>query len=176
MPKTRNTGQLTDQQKRFCQYYVKTLNGMDSYKKAYGVKSDDVAKANASRLLTAANINSYIEHLNSRIEETLGISRLKVVAEHAKIAFSSISNFHNDWITRKQFDELTDEEKACIEEISTKVVKIRERGREVGEEEYVKIKLYDKQKSLESLSKMLGYDSPTKIDMTINAPVIEFGE
>jgi hypothetical protein len=32
--------------------------------------------------------------------------------------------------------------------------------------EFVKIKLYDKQKALDSISKMLGYDSASKIDLS----------
>lgn len=39
-------------------------------------------------------------------------------------------------------------------------------GDEPIEEEYVKIKLYDKQKSLDSISRMLGYDAPIKQELT----------
>jgi len=53
---------LTERQKVFCDYYIETLNATESYKKAgYKVKSDDAARANASRLLTNANIRRYIE-------------------------------------------------------------------------------------------------------------------
>lgn len=38
----------------------------------------------------------------------------------------------------------------------------------VVEEEWVKIKLYDKQKSLDSISKMLGYDAPQKIEVGLS--------
>ena len=84
--------------------------------------------------------------------------------EHIKLAFSSIAHLHNTWIDRKDFENLTEDEKACIAEISTQV-----RKQKVGEElidiEFVKIKLYDKQKALDSISKMAGFDAPTKLEI-----------
>jgi len=44
-----------------------------------------------------------------------------VMEEHKKLAFSSIANLHNTWITRKEFEELTEDQKACISEITTQV-------------------------------------------------------
>lgn len=53
---------MTDAQRIFCNEYLIDLNGTRAYKSAYPrVKSERVASANASRLLTNANIKSYIE-------------------------------------------------------------------------------------------------------------------
>lgn len=53
---------LTERQKAFCDYYIETLNATESYKKAgYSVKTDGVARVNASRLLANANVRKYIE-------------------------------------------------------------------------------------------------------------------
>lgn len=174
----KNTGlELTEQQRRFCKYYVRCLNGSEAYKLAYDLDNDnDNARITASNLLTKINILDYISYLRTNIEEALDLSKLKVVQEHQKMAFSSIANLHNTWITRKEFDLLTEDEKSCIQEISTKVVKRYEGKEDVGTEEYVKIKLYDKQKSLESISKMLGYDAPTKLHVSGNIPIIDFGD
>ena len=65
----------------------------------------------------------------------------------------------------KEFESLSDDDKACIQEVSTKTIK-RTIGDEPVEEEFVKIKLYDKQKSLDSISKMLGFDAPVKQEIT----------
>lgn len=167
---------LTEQQRRFCKHYAKCLNGTEAYMKAYDVSTDDVAAASASRMLSNVKIIEYLEYLKTNIEEALDLSKLKVVQEHQRMAFSSIANLHNTWITRKEFDLLSEDEKACIQEISTKTQKLYANGSEIGEEVYVKIKLYDKQKSLESISKMLGYDSPTKVQFMGGVPVIEFGD
>ena len=93
-----------------------------------------------------------------------------------KMAFSSISRLHNTWIERKEFESLTDEQKECIQEIDTKTQHktvwswSEEEGKKIPEDftvEYVKIKLYDKQKSLDAINKMLGYDAPTKSDIKV---------
>ena len=170
---------LTEQQRLFCKNYVITLNGAESYRKAYGLdKEQDSARSSSSELLTKPNIIDYIDYLRSDIEEALDLSKIKVVAEHQKLAFSNIARLHNTWITRKEFEELTDEEKACIQEISTKVQTLYSEKEPIGEEVWVKVKLYDKQKSLESISKLLGYDSPSRleIDMPDTATKEEFLE
>jgi phage terminase small subunit len=58
---------LTEKQKRFADEYVKTGNISASYKIAYpSVKKDAAARASGSRLLTKANVRSYID---KRLEE-----------------------------------------------------------------------------------------------------------
>lgn len=53
---------MTKNQQKFCDEYLIDCNGTRAYKAAYpSVKSDAVARANSSRLLTKANIKSYID-------------------------------------------------------------------------------------------------------------------
>lgn len=53
---------LTEQQKRFADYYIETGNGVDAYRKAgYKAKTDGAIRANASRLLTNANVRLYMD-------------------------------------------------------------------------------------------------------------------
>lgn len=55
---------LPEKQKRFADLYVETGDGTEAYVQAgYKVKSRDVAKVNASRLLTNANVREYIDVL-----------------------------------------------------------------------------------------------------------------
>ena len=59
---------LTEQQRLFCKNYVITLNGSESYRKAYGLdKEQDSARSSASELLTKPNIIDYIDYLRSDI-------------------------------------------------------------------------------------------------------------
>jgi phage terminase small subunit len=58
---------LTEKQKRFCDEYLIDLNGTRAYKTAYpSVKSDEVAKAAASRMLSNVNVRAY---LDERLEQ-----------------------------------------------------------------------------------------------------------
>jgi len=102
-----------------------------------------------------------------------------------KLAYSSIAHLHNTWIERKEFEQLTEDQKSCIAEIDTKIRTEYEyspedpKNKKPIKVEYVKIKLYDKQKALDSISKMLGYDAPIKTSLTDNEgnsiiPVITF--
>lgn len=58
---------MTEKQKRFCDEYLIDLNGTRAYKTAYpSVKSDEVAKAAASRMLSNVNVRAY---LDERLEQ-----------------------------------------------------------------------------------------------------------
>lgn len=162
-------GKLTPKQKIFCEQYILDWNGARAAVAAgYSVKT---ARIIATENLSKPNIQAYISEVQADLEKLLKISRAKVLAEHMKLAFSSIAHLHNTWIERKEFEELTPEQKDCIQEINTKVVKtlINETPTEV---EYVKIKLYDKQKSLDSIIKMLGYDAPVKKEIKLSGGVL----
>lgn len=152
---------LTEKQKIFCREYIFDWNGARAARVAG--YSEDSAREIASENLTKPHIQAYITLIQRDLEKTAGISRLKVIAEHQKLAFSSIAHLHDTWVTRKEFEKLTDEQKDCISEISTQLKTTRNSDGSLEENEYIKIKLYDKQKSLDSISKMLGYNEPDKI-------------
>lgn len=61
---------LTDKQMIFANEYLVDLNATRAYKKAYpNVKKDSAARANASKLLTNANIKNYIDEQLKKIED-----------------------------------------------------------------------------------------------------------
>lgn len=62
--------ELTENQKRFCDYYLESSNGADAYMKAYtSCKKDGTARANASRLLANANIIAYLNQRRLQMDE-----------------------------------------------------------------------------------------------------------
>lgn len=160
--------ELTEAQKLFCSEYVVDFNATRAYSIAYPKeKTNESIRANASRLLTKDNINQFIKELQSDIGKLAGISPLKIANEYAKLAFSSIAHLHNTWIERKDFEELTEEQKSCIQEIDTKVKVEFQYNQETEKREpisveYIRVKLYDKKAALDSLNKMLGYNAPDK--------------
>lgn len=163
------TKDLTESQKVFCREWVYDFNGTRAYKVAFPASKDTTARTEASKLLANPNVRAYAKELQDNLEELAGISRLMVIQEFQKIAFSSIAHLHETWITRKEFDKLTDHQKACIQEIQTQTRNEMKYNTESEEEEpvqvdFVKIKLYDKQRALESINKMLGYEAPKKIE------------
>lgn len=159
---------LTEKQKAFCREYIYDWNATRAAKAAG--YSDDTAGAIGAENLKKPLILAYITEIQKDLEKVAGISRLQVVNEHLKITRTSIAHLHLTWITRKDFETLTDDQKSSIAEISTQVKRYVEynlKGEpEQVEVEFVKLKLYDKQKSLDSLSKMLGYNEAEKVEHT----------
>jgi phage terminase small subunit len=165
-----NTTELNERQKIFCSEYIYDWNASRAYSIAFPlpVKTNDTIRANASQLLTNPNIQAFIKEIQSDLEKQSGISRLMVLNEHKKLAFSSIAHLHNKWIELKEFETLTDSQKDCISEIDTKVLKKNigtNQEPEIVDVEYIKIKLYDKQKSLDAISKMLGFNEADKVEL-----------
>ena len=78
--------ELTQKQKLFCLEYLKDFNATRAYKTVYWV-SDNVAKVNWCRLLTNANIQSFLKVRTDSITDKLWLSaewvlkNLKDVAE-----------------------------------------------------------------------------------------------
>lgn len=61
---------MTDKQRQFCDEYLIDANATRAYKTAYPhIKSDDAARACASRLLTKANIKEYIDSQLQKISD-----------------------------------------------------------------------------------------------------------
>lgn len=166
--KAKKVEELTGKQKRFCEEYIFDFNATRAAKEAG--YSEDTAYSIGSENLKKPEIQAYIKELQSDLERTSGISRLKILREHEKLAFSSIAHLHNTWIERKEFEKLSPEQKACIAEIQTQTRTEMKYNPESEEQEpvqvdFVKIKLYDKQKALDSIAKMLGFNAAEKVEV-----------
>lgn len=59
-------GELTEKQKRFADFYIETGNATESYLKAGYKVNANVAKVNACRTLTKANVKAYISEKMSK--------------------------------------------------------------------------------------------------------------
>lgn len=170
---------ITNKEKRFAEEYIKDYNGTRAGREAgYGVKStDDVLRVVIHEVKNKPAVKQYIAELQSELEEMSGISRYRVLQEYAKIAFASFGDFFRGWMDMKSFDELTEFQRAAISEVQ-EVTRYIDGEPVVG----VRIKLHDKIRALDSISRMLGYDSPTKVDLTslgkelMHAPIINVYE
>jgi len=155
---------LTDKQERFCYEYCIDFNATQAAIRAG--YSNKTANEQGSQNLVKLSIQTRIKEMQSNLSSTAGISALKVINEHAKIAFSGISKLKDGWMTLRDFESLTEDEKACIQEVQTKEARKVDGKDGIIIESWVKIKLYDKQKSLDSISNLLGFNAPTKQEIT----------
>ena len=87
-------GAITEKQKRFADEWLVDLNGTRAYKVAYpSVKKDETARVNASRLLTNANVKTYIQERQKEREKRTEITQDSVLHELALIAFAKVSDY-----------------------------------------------------------------------------------
>lgn len=161
---------ISNKEKRFVEEYVKDFNATRAAKEAgYAGITENSLRVLAHHVKNKPIVKQYMAEVQQDLEEMAGISRYMVLQEYAKIAFANFGDYFRGWMTQKEFEELTDIQKAAIAEIQ-----VVTRDGEAG----VRIKLHDKIRALDSISRMLGYDSPTKVDLTtlgkelLHAPII----
>lgn len=159
---------LTIKQEKFCNKYLECGNASEAYRYAYDCSnmSNNAVWNASSILLDNPKVTQRIKELQSSFQKKTEITKERVLNELVKIGFSSIAYMHNSWIDRVEFDQLTDDQKACIKSIQTKVEK-RSYDDEVRNVEMVKIELYDKLAALNCINKMLGFDAPAKVDANV---------
>lgn len=139
---------MTEKQKRFADEYLIDLNATRAYRAVYtSVKSDEVARANGSRLLSNANVSAYVLGRMKDRQERVEISQDRVLQELAAIAFTNatdIVSVRNGETYVKDTDELTETQKKAIASI-----KMTKHGA-------IEIKMNDKRAALELLGRHLG--------------------
>ncbi len=156
-------GKLTKKERIFCHQVIIDWNGSKAARIA-GYSKKTCAEIGYENL-RKPHIEQYIAFIKEDLEKESGITKLKVLNELNKIAFSSISHLHDTWIQLKEFDDLTDDQRASIESIDTKTETRREEGVPDILVNWVKIKLYAKGPSLDIINKMNGYYAPEKLDI-----------
>lgn len=156
---------LTQKQRIFCERYILHWNATQAAKEAG--YSEDTAGAIGHENLKKPEIQAYIAEIQKDLEKVAGVSRLRIIQEHLNIVNTSIAHLHNTWVERKEFDKLTPEQKAAISELSYQTRKEMDYSTDSDgtpvQVDYVKIKLYDRQKSMDALSKILGYNEAEKV-------------
>lgn len=171
---------LTPRQEAFCNKYLETGNASEAYRYAYSTDRMKPETINNSgyKLLQKGEIRARIAYLRDNLAEAAGISALKVVRELERIAFADATAIRSDWGNLKNFEELTAEEKSIIKDIDVKVrCTTTASGNDIVETT-TRISMHDKLKALESLSQMLGYNKPIKVEADIkseNKTKISFG-
>jgi hypothetical protein len=151
---------LTEQDIIFCEEYIIDFNATRAARAAgYG----EHFKVNAYKKLQLDRIIKYIDFLKSKSAELAGVSLLRNAKELAKVAYGSAAALRSDWHNVKDWNELTDDEKAVLSDI-----KVTQKSYDVNKqtvfEETIWYKTHDKLKAIEILNKMFGYNSPEKLE------------
>lgn len=139
--------ELTPEQQMFCIYYIRTFNATQSYQKAYGCSHDSALRA-GPRLLGNVGVRTEIERLKEMKRRQIVVGEEDIVELQMRIAFSDITDFvefGNDDVSGLKICNViikndNEVDGSLISEIST-----NQNG--------IKIKLADKQKAIDWLTK-----------------------
>ena len=93
----------------FCQEYVKDGNGTKAYLRAgYVVKDDNVAKINASRLLTNANVKKRIAELMEKVTKRNDIEVDEILNGYKKIIDVGLKTYKTRTKNKKTIEQFVD--------------------------------------------------------------------
>lgn len=142
---------------RFADRYFETLNATQSA--IYAGFSEDTAKQQGWQLLQREDIQAYIQTQRDILAEKTGISREKVLAEIARLAFADIRNYYDGDNQLIPVTDLSDDAAAALS--SLKVDELYAGEVTIGHTK--EIKLYNKLDGLEKLARHLGlYEKDNK--------------
>lgn len=142
---------LTERQRRFCDEYLIDFNGTQAYYRAgYNAKRDVVAANGSRNLLANPDVQAYIQARQAEIRKQTDITRERVLRELAAIGFSDVTDYiqvsgnENPNVIIRPTDDIPVEKRAALAGIK--------QGR-YG----IEIKLHDKLRALEQISRIMGY-------------------
>lgn len=139
----------------FCREYVIDWDGKRAALKA-GYSAHTAAQL-AFNNLKKPKIQEYLKEIMKDLGRVSGVSALRNIEELKKIAYSNIHNYKTNWMTMKDWELVSDDDKAAVAEIQHITH---------GKKHSVKFKLHDKQKAIELLNKMLGLNAPDKVQVS----------
>ena len=165
---------LTEKQRLFCLEYIKDFNATRAYI-ASGYSASGAA-VSGSKLLTNTKIQ---QELAGAIEKTfkgVGLEADRVIQEIMKMAFFNAKDLYDEDGNLKNIHDMPDEVTCCIAGIEVDTAKILRDQDGTPEEihQLKKVKLWNKDKALETLCKYLGIlieRREVKTDTTIRVTV-----
>lgn len=142
---------LTERQRRFCDEYLIDFNGTQAYYRAgYSAKRDVVAANGSRNLLAKPAVQAYIQARQAELRKQTDITRDRVLQELAAIGFSDAADYvrvsgdETPTVMIRPTDNIPSEKRAALAGIK--------QGR-YG----IEIRLHDKLRALEQISRMMGY-------------------
>lgn len=142
---------LSEQQKLFCLYFTQNHNATKSYQMAYEVDYNS-ASASGSRLLANVKVRTEIKRIKSARANDWLINDTDIINEWMKMAFSDISDYVEFKKRKVMLKDYKEVDGRVIQEIKTNLYGTT-------------VKLYDKQKALIELNKLIGGENVLKLQI-----------
>lgn len=166
---------MTPKQRDFCRFVA---NGLSAYQAAMDAGySQKYAKANSHKLMDKPEVIAEINRLRNRLNERADKSAVDVVNEYSVIAFTDRVDFlkpdpwREGFFVYKSPDELTDEQRAVVEKVTTHVEEVAVDGGEKRKRQRYNYVLADKMNALQQMGRHFGiFDDKLKLSLTQTNP------
>jgi phage terminase small subunit len=159
--------ELTPKIKRFCEEYIKDLNGTQAAIRAG--YSAHTANEQSSKLLAKVNVKNYISELKQSLSNKNEGLAQQVIDELKKLGFANIQDYIEPENEIKDLTKIDRDKAAAVESIKKTVTEFNGGGESSGKKTSIQFKLYDKISALEKLGRHLGI---FELDNQQKAPVI----
>lgn len=141
---------MTDKMVKFCEEYLIDLNASQAIIRAgYSDKNTDVTGA---QNLVKPSIARYIAYLREKQSKRTEVTTDRIIAEYAKIAFQNMGDVLDPDGKMKNLNEWSRDDLAAVSEITEDIIG----GDTEGPVTKRKVKMVDKQRALDALSKHRG--------------------
>ncbi|NKC67195.1 terminase small subunit [Vagococcus fluvialis] len=145
---------LTEQQKLFCLYYLQSFNATQSYLKAYKC-SYETAMSEGSRSLRNPKIKEELTRLKKELQSEQYFTIQDIINEYAKQAFSNIKDITTFGTETVEMEDGSEREFSYVRlkddsEVDGTLIQEVKQGKDG-----VSAKLWDKQKAMDALIKLL---------------------
>jgi phage terminase small subunit len=154
--------ELTDKQEQFCREYLLDFNATQAAIRAGYSKR--TANEQGARLLANVSVQNFLQIKKEKLESKSDITREKVLAEYAKLAFFNVQDMLTVDNALRPIRDLDANVAAAIVGIDTQDMTVEDMV--IGKT--IKLKLADKRAALDSICRVLGYNSPDKIEGTFD--------
>lgn len=158
---------LTIKQEKFCNYYLECGNASRAYRRAFscGKMSEQTVWVKASSLLATNKVRVRIEELRAELQSRSDITKDEAVSILSDIAKANIS----DAVEMRRSKDYT---VMLVKDLSSLPINVQRAILSVkANEKGYEIKLYNKIEAIEKLSKLLGWDAPTKQEISVVEPM-----
>lgn len=150
--------ELTPKQEAFCNYYIETGNASEAYRRAFccARMKPNVVNVKAVELLNNGKITVRVKELKDELKQKSDLSKERILNELKCILDSKITDYvdlQGGKLIFKDFSSLSESQIKAIESIK--------QGRNG-----IELKLHGKSWTIEQICRMLGYDAPTKQEIT----------
>lgn len=152
---------LTPKQEKFCNVYLECGNASEAYRRAYSCErmKDKQIWEESCKLLTRPNVAQRIRQLREGMEQRSNFTKDNAVSILRDIATANIVDVLDVKPGKEYTTVLVKDLSALPMNVQRSIMHIKsnERG--------VEVRLYSKIDAIERLSKLLGWDEPTKADV-----------